>query len=502
MAKNNIGGYFVELSLMPDMPSFDTGNKLIDNLSSKYNNLIGIMRNAATISGETASAEFKTAQVIGMSAQQLEIWKTAAKQTNVNADALISSIGKLSSVMGHLQIDGRGLEQYSKTLTELGLNFAELDGMDPESAIKKILGTATDLYNGATTAEGRRDVVTRVSDVLGGEMANFFSEMMYQGLDINGILEKAAASVYTTNEDRDNAHRYQLEKNELESKIENLNTLLGDKVAGALVPAITNLNDFLDKNKDPIIKLVDDLSKSVGTVAEKLTTFLNWKYGDGKQSHQETLDRIGVSSGSTLAFLLQNPDQNIWALLDGATDKEIEQYMQELQLAKSVRSIMKGNKRGKNDILDASEINDKTIDIIRQYLEAGGTYDSLPLSADAPQKLAKYGINRPQYVYDGWADGIEDGIMRPDGTVTKVAPDDWVFAARNVEDLAAAFIPQNHTGAGPIMQNYTINQEFTIGATNDMPQVIRQQAYRGAQEGLMEAMAQSSQRLQLMSGTR
>jgi hypothetical protein len=90
--------------------------------------------------------------------------------------------------------------------------------------------------------------------------------------------------------------------------------------------------------------------------------------------------------------------------------------------------------------------------------------------------------------------------MRPDGTVTQVAPDDWVFAARNLGDLARAFTPQNHTAVSA--GEYTINQTFNINGGNDMPQVLRQQAYRGTQEGLMEIMQQSSQRLQLMSGTR
>ena len=47
-----------------------------------------------------------------------------------------------------------------------------------------------------------------------------------------------------------------------------------------------------------------------------------------------------------------------------------------------------------------------------------------------------------------------------------------------------------------------INQTFNINGGNDMPQVLRQQAYRGTQEGLLEIMNQSSQRMQLMSGTR
>ena len=98
---------------------------------------------------------------------------------------------------------------------------------------------------------------------------------------------------------------------------------------------------------------------------------------------------------------------------------------------------------------------------------------------------------------------MKDGIMRPDGTVTQVAPDDWVFAARNVGDLAKAFIPQmpmNMAGVGN--QEYVINQTFNISGSNDIPQVLKQQAYAGTQEGLLQAMQESSRRMQLMTGMR
>jgi hypothetical protein len=98
---------------------------------------------------------------------------------------------------------------------------------------------------------------------------------------------------------------------------------------------------------------------------------------------------------------------------------------------------------------------------------------------------------------------MKDGIMRPDGTVTQVAPDDWIFAARNVGDLARAFIPQSFGQAMvSAPSEYIINQTFNISGSNDMPQVLREQAYKGTQDGLMQLMQQSSQRLQLMSGTR
>lgn len=101
------------------------------------------------------------------------------------------------------------------------------------------------------------------------------------------------------------------------------------------------------------------------------------------------------------------------------------------------------------------------------------------------------------------AKSVEDGIMRPDGTVTRVAPDDWVFAARRVEDLAAAFIPQGmvqNTMNAPA--SYVINQNINVSGGNNMAAAVKQQAYNGANEAMLRSMNNSQRILQLMPGQR
>ena len=95
---------------------------------------------------------------------------------------------------------------------------------------------------------------------------------------------------------------------------------------------------------------------------------------------------------------------------------------------------------------------------------------------------------------------IQDGIIAPGGHVTQVAPDDWVIAARDLGNVARAFVPHSYTPAAGAAQ-YVINQTFNISGSNDIPQILKQQAYKGAQEGLQQIIAASGRRLQLMSGT-
>ena len=92
--------------------------------------------------------------------------------------------------------------------------------------------------------------------------------------------------------------------------------------------------------------------------------------------------------------------------------------------------------------------------------------------------------------------------MRPDGTITRVAPDDWVFAARNVEDLAAAFLPQGVSNTMNAPASYIINQTINVNGGSNVAAAVRQQAYNGANDAMLRSMNNSQRILQLMPGQR
>lgn len=135
----------------------------------------------------------------------------------------------------------------------------------------------------------------------------------------------------------------------------------------------------------------------------------------------------------------------------------------------------------------------------------------------APNSTATQAYNETRAKGGSWWDGwkaafkasdeafpMQDGIIRPDGSMARVAPDDWVFAVRNVSDLAAAFTPgrnytTNNTNAPA---SYVINQSFTINGAGNISAAVRQQAYSGANDALLNAMNNSQRMLQLMPGTR
>lgn len=468
MPKNDIGGFFVSLGLNPDKNSFETGQKLIDAVSTSLNKLIGTARNAAVVLATTAvatgaveSANYKTATKIGITTEKLNELKAAAKIAGVNADGLVGSVGKLANVMNHLTIDGSGLEAYSKQLAELGMGFDELIGMDPAAAFEKIISTAQGKLDGTNMTR----ITTIVGDILGESGADLFVELERQGKTIEQFMAGARATQFTTDKDTQNAANFSNEINTLRATIESIGKLLGADVGGVMTPYLKSLNDWIQKNGEPIKKSIENISSVVDKIFGALSPYLSNIGGmvlGLLSGDMEMANAAGTALGLDVA--------------EAVTGKDLkESYENKTAILNAVAKIAGPGKK-----VAFESLPEELQAAILRELEKDPSW-----KIGALKKMPK----------------LKDGIMRPDGTVAQVAPDDWVFAARNLGDLAKAFIPQG-AGAGTQIAEYSIVQNFTVNGGSDLPQVIRQQAYRGTQEGLLAAMNQSSQRTQLMSGTR
>lgn len=467
MAKNDIGGFFVDLVLNPDKNSFETGNKLIDSVTEKYNKLMGTMRNAAVVmatsavaTGAVENANYKTARALGISTDSLNTWKAAAKIAGVNANGLMGSMGKLADVMNHMTIDGRGLEQYAKTLGELGISFEELKDMSPDEAYQAILETAQTKYKGAQNAKEQQEILTKVGDILGPEGENFFIDLIDTGKTLSEFLNAANNTQFTTEADRKKGRELNTEVGILKSELESIAALFGDTIAGTLTDPLKSINNWIQTNGNEIkavINTIGDVTQALIDLLSPVVGFLFSSLGADVYQISQGLDQImnGDVKGGVKTMVLGNDFDEAVAQREANGEASWE-----AKINAGARSIP--------------------------------IYRELVAAADKGLEWLGSKISGKK---------MKDGIMRPDGTVTQVAPDDWVFAARNIGDLAQAFIPQNFS-AGSQQTEITINQTFNIGSSSDMPHVLRQQAYRGAQEGLAEIMSRSSQRMQLMSGTR
>ena len=496
MPKNDIGGFFVSLGLNPDKNSFETGSKLIDSVSTSLNKLIGTARNAAValtgtalVTGAVEQANLKTSTAIGVSVDALNTWGAAAKITGTNVSGLIGSMGKLSNVMNHMTIDGSGLEAYADQLWKLGLGFEELEGLSPDEAFKKIFEAAQDmLANGANETE----VAMRVQDVLGDDAMNFFIEMNRQGLTIAELLNNAGKTVFTTEADAQKSADFKVQVDTLKAEVESIGKLIGAEAAGILTPYVDDVNKWLqghgDEIRNTVSKLFTTTEKVIGKAVDNISAWWD-KNGDKVKS---AIEKIADAVDKTISASIKVIG-DWWNTHGDEILAAIQVIGQEVAMIIGWLSSEKAKEKGKGikDIFTSAWETSKGI-----FSAAwAGNFGAIPTIY----------VNGLDDMWEGIKEtiGVKDGIIRPDGTVTPVAPDDWIFAARNVGDMARAFVPQAQMLPAANNQEYTINQTFNIqGGANDIPAVIRQQAYKGTQDALLLAMQQSSERMQQMSGTR
>ena len=475
MPKNDIGGFFVSLGLAVDKPSFETGNRLIDGVTTGLNKMIGTARNAAVVLAGTAvatgaveSAAYKTATAIGISTETLDLWKASAKIAGVDANGLVSAMARMSEVMNGMTIDGRGLEAFTKQLGELGLITSDLDiekllKLSPDELMKEILIKA---QGAVEMGQDKTKVSLIVKDILGEAGQQFFIELDRMGVTIDDFLTGAQKIIFTTAEDNERSANLAKEVNTLKTELQSISKKLGSEVAGGLTPNVNKINGWIQDNGETITSALENIGSLVETIANSAI------FGDIGKTVSAAIKLIAGDKKGALKDL-QETNLGTEIYTKDAIQKEIDTWL--LENGYRTEAMAKwGMYNGFNRV----SVSD--------------------LPQELQDKILDYAYTHKFSDFSGIK--LKDGIIRPDGTVTQVAPDDWVFAARNIGDMARAFTPQNYTAAGP--SEYIINQTFNINGGNDMPQVLRQQAYQGTQEGLLALMQQSSQRLQLMSGTR
>lgn len=460
MAKNDIGGFFVSLGLNPDKNSFETGQKLVGGMTDSLNKLIGTARNAAVViaaqkaitgaineSGESLQ-KLHTAERLGITAEKLNVWRAAAKIAGADANSLVASMSKIADVQARLKWDDSGVVAFSQQLSKLRIGYQEIKDLSSDEALKYIFQKAEAMKGEMTTAE----ITAALEDIAGSGAADLFLELQRQGKTFNQFYEGAAATQYQNTNDMLGAATFATEMKTLGATVDSVKNSVIDAIASKLAGPAATLNKWLSDHQTDISNGIE----KIGTATEKLVT----KIGDWWEKN-----------GDTMLSVLES-------ILGGVS------AMFAWTVSEKGKGFFGGIKQQVGAAIGAVKDISKSL-----YYGDGQTLQIIQ--------------DRGEQFFDGVKSmlGIEDGIIRPDGRVTKIAPDDWVFATRDVSDLAKAFIPQGMAAVNAPAE-YSIVQNFTITGASDIPQVLKQQAYRGTQEGLMAIMQQSSQRLQMMSGTR
>ena len=510
MPKNDIGGFFLSIGAAIDKASFEASNRLIDGLGNSFNKLIGSARNAANTLANTALDTAKVgdsaqrlADAWNVSTESINLWRATAKIATTDAKSLDSALGKLADVKNGLKF-GDGFNAFAKELGKLGMGYGELDNLDPDKQLEKIINHAltTSTLNKAETAK-------LLQNLLGTGASQLYLKLSDKGYTNVGQYQQDVVqkTILTNEQDFKDLAAFQEQVNIFDQTVDSLSTLLGSTLARNLTDPLTNLNDWLvahgDEIKDAMDKLGTAIGKILGESGETIATagsvatnsvgvikdIVTAETPEEKQAAAEKGQELieswknpGEDAGAlanlvaTTATITDKATDEAFNIIDGIKEKYAE-YQNKKLIEKDIETAYQKKNAGKKK---------------KDYTQL---IPGVDIDAGKIKVAQSLGAKNLKYVQ------VQDGIIRPDGTVAQVAPDDWVFAARNIGDMARAFIPQNYNSVSAPSE-YNIVQNFTINGGNDMPQVLRQQAYQGTQDAMLQMMDQSARRLQLMSGTR
>lgn len=483
MSNTDIGGFFATLGLLVDKPSFESGNKAVDAVTHKLTSLAGTVRNVVAImgtyavaTGKVEAAELKSASALGISVEKLNQWKTAAKLAGVNANSLVSSMSQLENTFQR-QKEGTIDEGLATKLGFLNLNYNEIGKLDAGGRLKAVLDAARAMKDQGMAAE-------IIGSIMGQAGLDFYEYLKLSNTTIDSILSKAGNINLTDESDYRKALAFDDQMNEMKARVEALNKLFGSNAAASFTPILERLNSWLESNGDDVVSAMTIIAEKLGIVAEWMGRQAGTVFDAAFNEHsgEEVATSNGVAGIVEKTKAIFGGEEAAGAYFDAAQERsELVKLIHEENVAKNGR-FKSSLPFGMNAKISFEELSPALQARLKAFESRGGNID---------------------FFRNGWQSNgeLQDGIMRPDGTITHVAPDDWVFAARNISDLASAFIPQGMGNTYSSPTEFQISQTFNINGGNGlMPQTIRQQAYLGTQSAIQESMANSAKRMQLMPG--
>ena len=250
--------------------------------------------------------------------------------------------------------------------------------------------------------------------------------------------------------------------------------------------------------------LFDELPSMFKKLKETLKLDFNIdldKIANGLKKIGEEIAKFSTSSIKTSLTLLKD----LWTIFKDLISGDWE------KLGEDMKKYLKDWKDGLDKMFDLSGVSQAAKDAYSEGSTKTGSKLKGALGAlDAAQrKIPLY------HIYYEWMmdsvfgqgkedDKVNDGIIQPSGKITHVSPDDWVFAVKDVADLAGGLLPStvnttNNSTNAPV--SYVINQNLSVGSNARM-QEVKQMAYTGTAEALKQNVFNASQRMQMMPGTR
>jgi hypothetical protein len=449
------------------------------------------------------------------------------------------------------------------------------------------------IFDKADLIEDKKHARDLVGDILGTEGQKFYINLETQGKNLNEVLSSAKNHIFTDIESQSNAMMFNSEIKALKNTIGEISSLTGSELGEVFTPMVKGINDFLEANNQLIssgIKTffedLQDLSSEVADGFEKvgsafskmlqtmtnsdtLESALEKIYNNFLKFTKDTNSLITDSFVNTFDFFekLFSGDfkgafeswQKFYSDANKNVSEMFETKNQDFELNEVNKTITQTKQnRGKAKY---EELPDFTKDLIARYYNEFGELTGINVKdignykSDIEERIkiinenmGMFDSNGNKIKFDNIDSGVKsinDGIVKPNGEVINISPDDWVFAMKDPSNLSKGneniipkeininereskfiyekqlekninnFMPQNVidpsfiksvlprtiTGnTNTINENITVNQTFNVQGGSNIPQTIRQQAQKGVYDGVGELIQKSTTRLQLMSG--
>lgn len=551
MSANSIGGFYVDLGLKADRDSFSKGKHSVEALTNSLSRLIGTVRNASAIvgagigtltvaSGKFESQQLLTAQALGINIKELNKWRVTATIANTDANGLINGIGALDVSITRMLKQGKSIEDIATNFSRLRHEAAKTNTEFDNISNQDFVNMAADqralvIFRMAQALTDKKEAALYVRDMLGESGAQLFHYLTVSKQSIDDLLTKSGRLSFVDEESAQKALGFSTEfKTSLET-LKSLSSLFGSELGGGLTPILERMNKYLSDHGPEIAQKITGIAGSITKITEALAPIVGGAiekaiglFGDLADTLASLVAGDWEKVGENLSQFFKNLASGINEAIFGTNKTQIKtgervsgkyaggnmfQKMKILENAtpeqkieidnfeKTEKAFIRQINKDKSYIpfskLTPDRISPETQALANQLIGMGVDLNiyknksNIDISSEAVDKLK-----------NNYVPSIKDGVIRPNGQVTQVAPDDWVFAVRDIQDLGRAFLP-NAVSYASAPQDITINQTINITSPTDwMPQTIKQQAFNGARDGLLQAITEGNRRIQLMPGTR
>lgn len=559
MSSNLNGGFFVTLGLDTNKNSFEEGRKAIDQIGVGVTNLLGTVRTAVPLiaAGLTAINDrtadtYASSAALGFSVRQYEAWGAAAKQCKVNAEGLYSGMEKLESIRVRIKHgDAGAADSLSNPLGLLNItDLATFIKQDPAEKVAQVFEAASaKVKSGVMDLKEASDTV---GQVLGGEFGKLFMNERTLGLSFFKLIDKYYTDSYMDQDAAKKAMGFNREAEDTMYLLKQMGEFAGAEFGGAFTPMLKELNEFLRDHKDDIKAGLADLAEGIGRITQAVIGFAGPVLASAVEMFKDLVGALAALLNADWEALANRLD-NFFAhfgmgikKLFGITTEgvnpetfasDIQKEYEEASGAEKVGVWLKDQAvtlEGKNKDYNKAQkfkedfkkkyglgfvpIDDHNRNVWNEVnddgkLELIDFYDSLQNKANFPFAYSETG--RGQVSADVEAarklkaerakqKALNDTLNSAESLYKKNMKRSSLLSTENNSLMAAAAsLAANFMPAGFASVNSggnVINQNITINGAADVATAVREEAYRGANEGLLGAINAGAQRLQLMTG--